>query len=66
MARLLVGVFYLMLGVTLGAVYSWDWILVIVFAGLVPGLAVSFGAARGGEFITELSRRRWEHGGRYS
>jgi hypothetical protein len=66
MARLLVGAFYVVLGITLGALYTWDWILVIVLGGLVPGLALTYGASRGGEVITELSRRRWEDGGRYS
>jgi hypothetical protein len=66
MARLLVATFYLVLGVTLGALYTWDWILVIILGGLVPGLALAYGASWGGEFITELSRRRWEDGGRYS
>jgi hypothetical protein len=66
MARLLVAAFYLVLGLTLGALYTWDWILVIILGGLVPGLALTYGASWGGEFITELSRRRWEDGGRYS
>jgi hypothetical protein len=66
MARLLVGAFYVALGITLGALYTWDWVLVIVFGGLVPGLSLTYGASRGGEFITELSRRRWGDGGRYS
>jgi hypothetical protein len=66
MARLLVAAFYVALGVTLGALYTWDWVLVIVFGGLVPGVAVSYGAAWGGEYVAELSRRRWEEGGRYS
>ena len=66
MARLLVAVFYVALAVTLGAVYTWDWVLVIVLGAVVPGVAVSYGASRGGEFVTELSRRRWEDGGRYS
>jgi uncharacterized membrane protein len=66
MARLLVAVFYVALAVTLGAVYTWDWVFVIVLGAVVPGIAVSYVASRGGELITELSRRRWEEGGRYS
>jgi Flp pilus assembly protein TadB len=65
MARLLVAAFYVALGVTLGALYTWDWVIVIAFGVVVPWLAITYGLARGGEFITELSRRRWEPGGRY-
>jgi hypothetical protein len=66
MARLLVGAFYLVLGITPGALCTWNWVLVIVLGGSSPGFALTYGASRGGEFITELSRRRWEDGGRYS
>jgi hypothetical protein len=44
MARLLVAAFYMVLGVALGALYTWDWIVVIVLGGLVPGLALTYGA----------------------
>ena len=53
MARLLVAAFYVALGVTLGALYTWDWVIVIAFGVVVPWLAITYGLARGGEFITE-------------
>lgn len=57
-----VAAFYLVLALTLGLVYTWEWAAVIVLAGIVPGVAVFWGAAYGGEFIAELSRRRWDDG----
>ncbi len=65
MARLLVAAFYVVLSVTLGALYTWDWVVVIVLGGVVPAVALSYAVTRGGEFVTDLSRRRWEPGGRY-
>jgi hydrogenase/urease accessory protein HupE len=62
MARAAVGAFYLVLALTLGLVYTWEWAAVILLAGVVPGVAVFYGAAYGGEFIAELSRRRWDDG----
>jgi hypothetical protein len=62
MVRAVVGAFYLVLTLTLGVVYAWEWAAVILLAGVVPGVAVFYGAAYGGEFIAELSRRRWDDG----
>jgi hypothetical protein len=62
MARAAVGAFYLVLALTLGVVYAWEWAAVILLAGVVPGVAVFYGAAYAGEFIAELSRRRWDDG----
>jgi hypothetical protein len=62
MVRAAVGAFYLVLALTLGVVYAWEWAAVILLTGVVPGVAVFYGAAYGGEFIAELSRRRWDDG----
>jgi hypothetical protein len=62
MARLAVGAFYLVLALTLGIVYGWEWAAWILLVGVIPGAAVVYGAAYGGEFIAELSRRRWDDG----
>lgn len=62
MTRAAVAAFYVALALTLGLVYTWEWAAVIVLAGIVPGIAVFYGAAYGGEFIAELSRRRWDDG----
>ena len=61
MARLALAAFYAVLAVTLGVLSSWAWAAVILFVVVIPGLAVSYGAALGGEFIAELSRRRFDH-----
>lgn len=62
MGRLAVYGFYFALAATLGIVYSWAWVVFIVLVGLLPGLALSIVATRGGEFVTELSRRRFDEG----
>jgi hypothetical protein len=62
MARVAVAAFYVALALTLGVVYAWEWVAVILLAGVIPGVAVFYGAAYGGEFIAELSRRRWDDG----
>jgi hypothetical protein len=50
------------LALTLGIVYGWEWAAWIILVGVIPGAAVFYGAAYGGEFIAELSRRRWDDG----
>lgn len=62
MGRFLVYGFYVALATTLGVVYSWAWVVFVVLVGLVPGLALALLATRGGEFVTELSRRRFDEG----
>jgi hypothetical protein len=62
MARVAVAAFYVALALTLGVVYAWEWGAVILLAGVIPGVAVFYGAAYVGEFIAELSRRRWDDG----
>src|ERR687892_396712 len=57
MARLAVGVFYLVLALTLGIVYGWEWAAWIILVGVIPGAAVFYGAAYGGEFIAEQRLR---------
>jgi hypothetical protein len=52
--------------VTLGVLYSWIWVVVILFVGLVPGLALALGADKGGDFVSEMSRDVYDrrYGGR--
>ena len=66
MARLVVALFYVGLAVTLGVLYSWTWLAFIALFGVVAGLALAFAAAKGGEFLAELSHYVYErrYGGR--
>jgi hypothetical protein len=65
-ARLAVAAFYVGLAVTLGVLYSWIWVVVILLVGLVPGLALALGADKGGDFVSEMSRDVYDrrYGGR--
>jgi hypothetical protein len=65
-ARLAVALFYVGLAVTLGVLYSWMWLAFIALFGVVAGLALAVGAAKGGEFLADLSRYVYDrrYGGR--
>ena len=46
---------YLLFAVVLGFAFSWGWAAVVVFMGLIPGVALKFAAGR-----TEDSHLDWD------
>ena len=43
--------------VTLGIVYGWEWLVIILLVGVVPGIAFAYLFVRGGEWLSDAARR---------
>ena len=43
--------------VALGVFYGWEWLVVVLLVGVVPGVALAYLVVRGGEWLSDVAGR---------
>jgi hypothetical protein len=51
---------YLAGALALGVLYAWEWLVVVLLVGVVPGLALAYLVARGGEWLSDSAARLYD------
>lgn len=57
MVERVVLVFYAAGAVALGIFYGWEWLLLVLLVGVVPGVALAYLVVRGGEWLSDAAGR---------
>lgn len=51
---------YFAAALALGAVYGWEWWAIVLFLGVMPGLALAYLLDRGGEWVRNSAGRLYD------
>lgn len=43
--------------IVLGVLYGWEWLVIVLLVGVVPGLALAYVVVRGGEWLSDAASR---------
>lgn len=57
MVERVVLVIYAAGAVALGIFYGWEWLLLVLLVGVVPGVALAYLVVRGGEWLSDAAGR---------